>query len=148
TTLVSFTTVATASATGPATEAVATTCATSCTLAPDHAPKPWASSPSGPCRTGNTKIARPPKMVTNATEVANSSSSLSLTASMAAAAEAPQIEKPVATNSVVPLLVPSSLPASRVPANVVATVTTTTSRIPTSSRKIWPAASCNPSSTT
>src|SRR5699024_5842255 len=124
TTLVSFTTVAVASAAGPATDAVATTWATSCTLAPDQTPKASASIPSGPCSTGSRKIATPPKIVTSATAVANSSSSLSLTASIAAAADAPQIEKPVATSRVVPLLVPSILPASSVPAKVTVTVDT------------------------
>ena len=112
TTRVNLTTTAAASAVGPTTDAVATVCATSCTLAPVHVPNSTSDSPSGCCSNGSTTIARLPNRVTSTIAVTTSSSSFLVTPSMAATADAPQIEKPVATSSEVPGLTPIQRPSN------------------------------------
>ena len=64
------------------------------------------------------------------TPVATSSLSVSVTLSIAAIADAPQIEKPVATISDRPRDTPSTRPSANVPRNATSTVVTTASTVP------------------
>ena len=92
--------------------------------------------------------ARLPKIVTSATAVAVSSSSPCATSSMAATAEAPQIDRPVAVSSAPVFDMPNLRPSHCVPKNVASTVTTTTTSVCQPSRSTSGMASCSPSSTT
>ena len=121
-TRVSLTTTAMATAAAPAGDAAATTCATSCTLSPAHAPRCSGDMPMRVPRKGTSAIAALPYRVTSATPVATSSLSVPLTLSIAAIAEAPQIEKPVATIKPRPGDTPSRRAADRVPTNAIRTV--------------------------
>ena len=94
-TRLSFTTTADVSAPGTL-PAVATVWPTSWTLAPTQLPNATGSRPSGPRRAGSSTMAKLPHTVTSATATPVSSSSPPATSSIAATADAPQMEKPVA----------------------------------------------------
>ena len=92
-TRVSLTSTAVCSELSPAPDAAATTWPTSCTLAPTQEPNiAGSSSCSGPRSIGSTTMARVPHRVTRAMATATSSSSALVTSSIAAMADAPQIE--------------------------------------------------------
>src|SRR5690606_23606795 len=87
---------------------------------------------------GNTAIAIVPKIVTIATAVATSSSSRSTTLSIAAIAEAPQIENPVPTSSDNPRETPSTRPSHTVPPKVTTTIANTDTIVPAPSPRTSP----------
>ena len=96
---------------------------------------------------GSTTMARLPHIVTSAMAVTTSSSRFFVTPSIAATADAPQIENPVATRRLVPLDRPIARPSSCVPKNVMVTITTTIARPRPPRCSTSPIASFRPSST-
>ena len=76
------------------------------------------------CSAGSANIAAVPKTVTRPSALATSCSSCSRTPFIAATAEAPQIENPVAISNDSPSPTPSTRPNQRVTTNVTTTATT------------------------
>ncbi len=143
-----MTTTAIATAAAPAGDAAATTCATSCTLPPAIRPISPPDKPSPTSTAGSANIEIVPKTVTIATPVATSSSSRSTTLSIAATADAPQIENPVATSIDNPRGTPISRPINSVPRNVRPTISSTATTVPAPRPSTCVTDSCKPSSTT
>jgi hypothetical protein len=86
--------------------------------------------------------------VTSVTPAATSFLSVRATLSIAAIADAPQIENPVATSRPSPLDTPTSRASASVPAKLTKTVTTTASTVPQPKRVTSCTLNCKPSSTT